>query len=255
MSAGVCRDFHGRSGRTSMDFLFLKQYSLHLAGIGAVLTAVLLAGCGKASEEFLREAEAVEAVQVETGIPQAETGIAENGTENVQEGSGNIPAAEIPAQQIYVDLCGAVVSPGVYSVMPGSRLFEVIELAGGLKEDAAVSFVNRASFVEDGQKITIPTIEEAKAQNTRTDEITSGDTQLPFGEGSQITGTKDERIDLNSAGIAELMTLPGIGEAKAKAIVRYREENGPFGTPEDLMKVGGIKQAVYDGLRDSVAAN
>ncbi len=238
-----------------MDFLFLKKYPLHLAGLSAVLTAILLTGCGKSTEEFLRKAEAVEAAQDENGTAAEEPVVAEKGPENVQEGSGDLTEAEIPEEQIYVDLCGAVASPGVYCVMPGSRLFEVIELAGGLTEDAAVSFVNRASFVEDGQKITIPTVEEAEAQYMRTEELTSGDIQLYAGDNTQISGTKDERVDLNSAGIGELMTLPGIGEAKAKAIVRYRDENGPFGTPEDLMKVGGIKQAVFDGLRDSITTN
>ena len=245
-----------------MNFLFRKHYSPSAAGFAAVLTAVLLTGCGRDPEEFLRAAGETGTVH-ETVEPERETGetVSEK-PESGQNETGNLPEEESAEEQIYIDLCGAVKSPGVYCVKPGSRLFEAIEMAGGLREDAAVSFVNRASVITDGQKVYIPTVEETEALNLQQEALTSGEDGLSSGgirriSGEMIltSGREDGRVDLNTAGVQELMTLPGIGEAKAKAIVRYREENGPFAVPEDLMKVAGIKQAVFDGLRDNVKAN
>ncbi|MEY8515603.1 helix-hairpin-helix domain-containing protein [Lachnospiraceae bacterium 29-84] len=137
--------------------------------------------------------------------------------------------------QIYVQVCGAVAHPGVYALPAGSRIFQAVELAGGLTEAAEEKGLNQAGILSDGQMIYVMDREEAAAQ------------QAPAGEAGE-----DGRVDLNIATEAELMGLPGIGEAKAKSIVAWREENGRFAQIEDLMKIPGIKEGVFAKMKDSV---
>lgn len=132
-----------------------------------------------------------------------------------------------------VHVCGAVNRPGVYCLPAGSRIHDAVEEAKGLREDAAESSVNQAAFLEDGMQIRIPTLEEAQ---TMTADQTGED-------------TKDGLVDLNSASVSELMTLPGIGQTRVEAILSYRERNGRFRTIEDIMKVDGIKEASFQKLQ------
>jgi len=143
----------------------------------------------------------------------------------------------------YVYICGAVKEPGVYAFAEGSRVYEVIEAAGGLTEDAEDTAVNQAELVWDGMMIRIYTREEA----------------ISFQSNDGNTGTdsieQDGRIDINAAGVSELMALPGIGSAKAEAIVLYRNENGGFSCIEDLMKVPGIKEGVFQQMKEHIKVN
>lgn len=142
------------------------------------------------------------------------------------------------SKDIYVHVCGEVNHPGVYSLKAGSRLFEALEAAGGLKEDAAAESLNQAQEVQDGQQVYVPSIEEA----SREEASGSGET----------AGEQDGKIDLNTAAREQLMTLTGIGEAKAAAIIRYREENGGFRSIEELMEVEGIKEGVFNKIKDQI---
>ena len=136
-----------------------------------------------------------------------------------------------------VYVCGAVVSPGVYELDDGSRIYEAVELAGGFMEEAAEDALNLAESVTDGQMIRIPTEEEQEAVGR---------------QGAEADSTADGKLDLNRADVAALMELPGIGQSKAEAIVGYREEHGPFSQAEDLMKVEGIKEGVFDKIKDRI---
>lgn len=147
----------------------------------------------------------------------------------------------------YIHICGAVMHPGVYEVPAGSRLYEVIVLAGGMRADACDYLVNQAQTVSDGMQIYIPAVSEVQGEgNNRAaaavPELTAG----PEAE------SRDIRVNINSAAKEQLMTLPGIGETRAQAILDYRRENGGFTAIEDLMKVSGIKQGVYDRLKDLI---
>ena len=130
-----------------------------------------------------------------------------------------------------VYVCGAVVSPGVYELDDGSRIYEAVELAGGFMEEAAEDALNLAESVTDGQMIRIPTEEEQEAVGRQ---------------------GAEGKLDLNRADVAALMELPGIGQSKAEAIVGYREEHGPFSQAEDLMKVEGIKEGVFNKIKDRI---
>ena len=136
-----------------------------------------------------------------------------------------------------VYVCGAVVSPGVYELDDGSRIYEAVELAGGFMEEAAEDALKLAESVTDGQMIRIPTEEEQEAVGR---------------QGAEADSAADGKLDLNRADVAALMELPGIGQSKAEAIVGYREEHGPFFQAEDLMKVEGIKEGVFNKIKDRI---
>lgn len=139
-----------------------------------------------------------------------------------------------------VYICGAVVSPGVYTLPEGSRIYEAIQLAGGLTEDASKTSINQAEYLSDGQMIRIPTIEEE--ENSGNPELTE---EQP----------DDGKININTASATELMTLPGVGASKAEAIIAYREKNGGFATIEDIMKIDGIKEGVFHRIEESIKVN
>lgn len=143
----------------------------------------------------------------------------------------------------YVYICGAVERPGVYAMMEGSRIYEVIDVAGGMTEEADDTMVNQAEPVTDGMMIRIYTKDEAKEMEAEADGMAEGD------------AASDGKVNINSAGVAELMTLPGIGSAKAEAIVSYREEYGDFSGIEDLMNVPGIKEGTFRQMKEHIKVN
>lgn len=138
-------------------------------------------------------------------------------------------------QVVYV--CGAVENPGVYELSAGSRVYEALDAAGGMKAEADRECLNQAELLEDGQQIYVPTIEETKAQTQGND---AG------------LAEKSGKLNLNTATKEELMTLPGIGESKAQSILRYREENGRFKSVEDIMNIEGIKSGVFNKIKDQI---
>lgn len=194
--------------------------------IGCLLGLLILAlcACGRNSDIYLEE--------YKENTQKTET-------EELLEVSGNEEESTI----CYVYICGAVAKPGVYALPEGSRIYEVIQEAGGLTEDAEDTLVNQAEPVTDGMMIRIYTKEEAEANGV---------------EGSDTAGGSsngDDRLDINTASVTELMTLPGIGSAKAEAIVAYREEYGEFSSIEDLMKIPGIKEGIFRQMKEHIKVN
>ena len=153
---------------------------------------------------------------------------------------------------IYVDVTGAVKAPGVYTLPTGSRVFEAIALAGGAREDASLENLNQAGILQDGQQIRVYTEEEA-AQMAQQGSLPS----LPGAEAAagQKEGQEASKVNINTAGKDELMTLTGIGETRAEAILAYRQETGGFQAPEDLMQVEGIKEKTFEKLKDQITVN
>ena len=136
-------------------------------------------------------------------------------------------------KEILVHVCGAVKNPGVYRIEEGSRICDIIVLAGGGTEDSVVDSLNLARVLKDGERIFVPTIQEAETIEVLEE------------KGSQ-------KINLNTATKEQLMTLSGIGEAKAEDIIAYRAENGDFQTIEDIMKISGIKEAAFQKIKDKI---
>lgn len=152
---------------------------------------------------------------------------------------------------IYVHLCGAVVNPNVYQVEVGARLFDVIEIAGGLTPEAAGDYVNQATLAEDGQRIYIPTKEELKDLTLA--EYVIGDNSLTTVKDADKEASG--KVNINTAGETELMSLPGIGQAKAKTIIEYRKKNGTFKDTTDLMDIRGIKEGLFGQIEEWITVN
>ncbi len=167
-----------------------------------------------------------------------------------------------PQEAVYVYVCGAVERSGVYSFPEGARVCDAIAAAGGLTLDADETCVNQALKLSDQDQIYIRTQEE-KEKATESGEaegvlhagVSSSANAAKEPEDTGLSGTGSVRINLNTATQQELMSLRGIGESKAAAILAYRQEHGFFATTEDLKKVSGIGDATYEKLKDQITAD
>ena len=219
----------------------------------AVFTAAVclwLSGCGDggekiALEQALRQQEAQSAATSENA---PDTGRRDTGAQQetqVRQTSQAMPEKE--ADTVWVHICGEVEMPGVYELTAGSRICDALLAAGGFTAEADTEFLNLAELVSDGMQIVVPDVEEAW--------------RLRLESGAEENGikedkiAKDGRININTASLEMLCTLPGIGESRARDIISYREKHGGFARPEQIMEVSGIKQAVYEKIKDLITVN
>ena len=167
------------------------------------------------------------------------------------------PSEEAPT--LVVHICGAVSAPGVYELPAGSRIIDAVEAGGGFLPEADEACCNLAEEIVDGCQIYIM---------TKTESCADGQTEKKAGiqtspDGDMQTTDRNVRsnsapaldsalVNLNTADAAALMTLPGIGESRAKAIISYREQHGAFVKIEDIMKISGIKQAAFSKIKDKI---
>ena len=156
-------------------------------------------------------------------------------------------AKEEVVEDIFVHICGAVQKEGVYQLEKSSRLYMLIELAGGFTKEAAKDYHNLARIVEDGERIYILTKEELSQLSM--EEQIEGEFQ------SEGLMEEKQRINLNTASIEELMTLSGIGESKANSIIEYRTKVGKFQSIEELMNISGIGEAMFEKIKNNVTIN
>lgn len=162
--------------------------------------------------------------------------------------ASGLPDEEATAEAkdaIVVDVAGAVASPGVVELKDGARVADALGAAGGLAEDADLTSVNRAARLTDGQRVYVPRVGEQVAP------VEGDGSAGAAGEGTQSTAT-GQVVNINTAGLAELDALPGVGPATAQAIIDDREANGPFTAPEDLMRVSGIGEKKFEKLKSSI---
>lgn len=178
---------------------------------------------------------------------------------DIDNGSEAVSDKEMQQAMIYVDVCGAVANPGVFQLAAGSRVFQAIEAAGGYLPEAALTCVNRAGVLTDGQQLYILTQEEMERQGLDPAEMSgASDGQMNgsagTGQNTEMTAQvqQDNRININTADEAQLTTLTGIGATRAQAIIAYREENGPFAAIEDIMNVQGIKEGTFAKIKDEI---
>ena len=194
------------------------------------LLLCMVSGCGEVSRSYFEEASETEE---EMHLQEDETEIIHMAETETKENS-----------DCYVYICGAVVHPGVYKLTAGSRIYEVVSAAGGLLDNACEESINQAEEVTDGQMIKVLTQDEAQEQ------------EIPKGEADAGSSKEsDGKVNLNTAGVSELMTLPGIGETKAGQILSYREEKGGFTSIEEIMNITGIKEGVYSKIKDYITVN
>ena len=212
---------------TMMFFKVISKikYRCLIGLLGGIV--LFLTGCGTRDE-------AIVLIPSGESVAVAEYPELEAAEQAAEPNAGSISEASSEEKMLYVYVCGAVQSPGVVEVPEGSRAEEALQLAGGMTEKADPFYVNLAEPVTDGQKLYFPTTEEAESLESAAQVAELG------------------LVNINTASEEELCALPGIGASRAADIVRYREKNGDFQTPEDIMKVSGIKQNAYDKLCDKI---
>jgi competence protein ComEA len=159
-----------------------------------------------------------------------------------------VTLAPVPTKPpIVIQIMGEVVKPGVYSMPDGSRVNDAINAAGGLLADADTSSLNLAALLEDGQQINIT------ASGSSSSVIIP--TSPPFKVVATLTATATTTaslININTATVTQLDTLPGIGPVTAQSIITYRQQHGPFQHIEDIMNVPGIGPATFDRIKNLI---
>lgn len=158
-------------------------------------------------------------------------------------------------EYIYVDLKGAIEAPNVYKLEKGSRTIDLINEAGGLLNNANTRFINLSKELKDGDAIVIYTneeIEEAKKSNIIYVETPCVCEEVKNDACYNENNNNDSKININEATLEELMTLSGIGEAKAKSIIEYRETNGKFNNIEDIINVQGISETIFNKIKENI---
>lgn len=134
---------------------------------------------------------------------------------------------------IIIDISGEIKNPGIYKMKGKVRLYEIIDKAGGLKEEANVNSINQARYVKDGEKIIIPSSRNSQSMDT------------------ESISNENNLVNINTASKEELLKLPGIGEVTAEKIINYRDNNN-FTKIEDLKNVNGIGIATYNKLKNLI---
>lgn len=225
-----------------------------LTGLAVLLTGALAASVllwwsttGRPSELPNTAAQVGEVVGADRDPAEPST----SGTGGASDsGHGAPDPADPPAvpNEVTVHVTGAVAQPGVVVLPGGARVSDAVGAAGGLLPDAAPELINLARPLADGEHVHVPRPGEDPNITPRAPDAGPGQA----GGGAAATGP-DGRININLATAAELETLPGIGPAKAAAIVDHRETNGPFVTPGDLRNVTGIGEKTFQQLADLVS--
>lgn len=246
----------------------MMKKNKYIVLLALILCSVVLIGCSDKAMTFsLQEESAVNdrtmeqantdnevAGQMDMVTP--ETAKAKSDSKAAGQSRGSVRKDAVMEAQslesVYVHVCGAVISPGVVEVAVDSRVEDALLAAGGFREDAAIDYVNLAAKVEDGQQVYFPTREEAEALTAENGGLIASGTESNL---QQTTSEQSVKVNINTAEVELLCTLPGIGEARAQAIIDYREANGDFQNVEGIMQVPGIKQNAYEKLRDKITVN
>jgi competence protein ComEA len=209
------------------DYVMTKKKNYYAGCL--LMTALLLYGCGKDGFTFTADSDGTQVGEESSKMQQTELPDGQQeqtgGSGDAGQASGGYDGAQ-ETQQV------------IYELASGARVFQAIELAGGMLEEAAQDAVNQAELLDDGQQLVIPTKEELLI--------------LEEEQKQEQAAVSDGRVDINTADEAELCTIPGIGQVRAERIVAYRTEHGPFQAIEDIMQVSGIKSGLYEKIKDRI---
>ncbi|MBQ7136855.1 MAG: helix-hairpin-helix domain-containing protein [Bacilli bacterium] len=179
------------------------------------------------------------------------------------ENDETVEEKETEKEYYQFDIKGSVNKPGVYSLEKGSRVIDAIKIAGGLKENADTSVNNLSKYITDEMVIVIYNSDEVFRFNEikEQEEIENNEcknynevveNESCIEKSDIIASEVDTKISINTASLELLMTLPGIGESKAKSIIEYREEKGIFKSIEDIMNVSGIGESVFEKIKNYI---
>lgn len=163
---------------------------------------------------------------------------------------------------VFVDIKGAIVTPGVYQMDETSRIIDVINLAGGLLDNANTSNINLSKKVQDEMYIIVYTNDEINSYVNKNEKTSCISTECicPNKENDACITKEEEKnnsemsdkVSINTATKEELMTLSGIGEVKAENIIKYRNDNGKFNSIEDIKNVSGISDSTFEKIKDNI---
>lgn len=203
-----------------------------------VLILLMFAGCGSKKD---KSEETVVLLDEES---EKETDSEEEAEQKSAKEEETKNQQKTEPETIVVYVCGEVQKEGVVTLPAGSRIYQAIEMAGGVTEEAEASWLNLAEVLTDGVRIYVPGKEE----------VSEGELAIPEGTGNStgISEASDGLVNLNQASKEELMTLPGIGEAKAEAILQYRTEHGTFSSIDEIKNISGIKDGVFEKIKDKI---
>lgn len=222
---------------------------MNFIGIFFLLLLMVATGCSKKTGDALTE---LKPEQTDHKSGKEKQTAKDDKQEKTTEQEKKVAGSKAKLQdgedlaKIFVYVCGAVNAPGVYGLSQDSRVYQAIDMAGGLSPDAAGEALNQASLVKDGERVYVPSQSDL--------EKGIGVGALPENAEAQVQGSKDDKMNINTCTKEELMTLPGIGSAKADSIISHRETSGPFSTTEELMQVEGIKEGVYNKIKDRITS-
>ena len=212
----------------------------HKAVVAAILVAIAMAS-GLAMANMGGASDGV-TFERDTGSNAGAVADSTDASDDDDRSGGSERAAV--ATEVYVDVDGAVVTPGVYRLKDGARVAQAIDAAGGLTSEADVTGLNRASKVVDGQKVYVPHVGERQALD-----VAAGS---GAGAASVDPSAVSDLVNINTASAAELQTLSGIGPSMAQSIIDERTQNGPFASVDDLMRVSGIGEKKLAKIKDCI---
>jgi len=200
-------------------------------------------GCSNSHENMMQTVDLKSITTEETSSDGIEIEVEQISTDNII-----VTEEAIEKTKIFVYVCGAVQNAGVYSLPDSTRIYEAIVQAGGYAEGAAVEYLNQAEIVYDGQRVYVPTLTEVEQDKIAF--VAEEDPKVVLSAATKESVSN--LININTATAEQLMTLSGVGEAKAKSIITYREVNGVFGAIEDIMKVEGIKEGMFAKIKNAI---
>ena len=209
-----------------MKKIKFKNHKIRKLILFIVFSAFLLCGCKNTGKkvDFQNISETSQMEKQDAELSEKQDSQSEKNVQNTQD-------------QIFIYVCGEVKKPGVYQMFLNQRVSDAISKAGGFTKKADRVALNLAEKITDGQQILVPATGAS-------------------GEGSQqpagTASSRDNLVNINTAGKEELMTLPGIGESRAESILTYRNEHGAFLKIEDIMNISGIKEAAFGKIKDKI---
>ena len=157
---------------------------------------------------------------------------------------------DLQENKIKVDVKGSVANPGVYELDENSRVIDAINLSGGLLDNADTNNINLSKKLIDQNVIIIETINDNKEPQNIIKYVYKECDCPKFND--EESSTVNEKVSINNGTLEQFQSLSGIGESKAKSIIKYREENGPFNVIEDIMNISGIGEALFEKIKDSI---
>lgn len=233
----------------------------------ALFLCLILGGCGndgvligtvegEAAESVVESGEVTERT-VESGEAAESNPESEVNGEDATEDEGAGPENDA---NVIVHMCGRVETPGVYELPAGSRIIDGVEAAGGFAENACPEAVNLSSVLRDSQRIYIPSVEETEGMSLYNATLPANageksENASGTAVGGEMAGNSmgtAGKININTADESTLTLITGIGETRAKSIIKYRENHGGFKRIEDIMNVSGIGEASFEKMKDMI---